>query len=1136
MKRLISLLVTLAMLAGMCVSVGAALPATTEYAPVESPGAELKTPFSHYVANAYENEFVPGKGLAGKEQDLVYKITTTKGRSDAQLRLTDAALAAHTTYEDGEKVHMTTEIMIPSGTEFYYLSSPAINVEVLTGEKGGELTANGIGVKNKGAKSRTTASNLISGHQKQLVVFNTTNKHFELFGRGVYTDTSWEYDQWYRFDIVLTMGSNPRASIYVDGEPMRINVDYGNGVGYHHNDSDATFDGSRTTSEDVKIGYYDSSWNYFDTGIWGVKGFCPVVTVMGPTQGAEDFNTIYADNVSYKVLAKGVEANIPEALGIAGYADGATVDPSLLNEVTVNPPSWSAHKVSKVTLSVDGATAQEDTEAPYTFDLSNLERGVRHITLTAYDSQDLIIKQRVQTMVVAGNEKRIYLDENFNEFANTNALLSGKFYGRSTRVENLDGTTRNITLESVTDSTDVTHEKAVKIFSNGADVDFKWGANPNSADSVAGWPSMKQGSTGLMKVEYDVYLSDMTNVSKLYVSLNNNGANYVIWDAATQKFTTFDQGGWAGINTSASFDPVVGKWHKWQWEIDHFKGKASLWVDGQLVLDRGNIHSATAGLGDGVGFTFNVAEGTGAFMAVDNMKVSSETAPATIEKVMKSVNSGTLYSTMDWATQIYPNEGFIGKNGDAVTLPAGATASGVKGAVVYGEDGETPLNANFGESLVVEFSDQDTVGASSQIMIPIAIGVGQYNDTSPHFTNTVVEFDMYRSNTNHGDFAMAVATNVALKVAAGTSRIKVNPQGYYDSYTDMAVGQWQHHRLEFDYSGSFAGPLKYYVDGKLVYHGSSGYNFTHETSRQGRLRFMFNGAKDETTGKFKPCKFAIDNVKVNYTPIVPYIHGVDFGTGNGSGNLVKAGTMTPVVNITGHGLNFTNLATLLTVTDEKGNPATMGTPVGTSNYGQMGATISLTDLVLEPNKTYTIKLAAGLPYDGGRAMKTHEPMSYTFKTVAELPTVTPVPGDGVAGDITVTGVRMNSYGPYMMGDYMVEAYAGGEISNNRRLRADVLVSNASEETQTFRAIIATYSDGKLTNVSLGEPCVVNPLDKNVLVSSGEVTVIRTENEDEEALDQFVDEFTAKAFLVNDMATFTPISYSYDIFGNIASVE
>lgn len=598
MKRLISLLVTIAMLAAMTISASAQLPSVKEYI------LDDASDVGHYVPSPIFNGFRSGTGLPGKEGGSVYQISNNA--SDMQLRFTPPA---HTSYADGEKVHLSAEIMIPSGSfaaARQPYAAPGINLAVNTPDG-----AQGIAVKNGGHKdTKANTRNLILG-------FNTYSNRFILFGNSVYTDTKWEYDQWYRVDIVLVMGTSPKAAIYVDGDPLTINPDHKSGTPYHKDNYDATFDGYKTSSDYVEIGYRDGSLNYKEMTMTGVSYFYPLTASFGNG----DVNTMFADNMFYKALSADEKPEIPEALSLAGINDGATLLYDDLKSLDVNLPLWIEEGTAKVTLSVDGEVF-EDASAPYTFDIRGIDRGVKNITITAYDSSENVLKVANQTVTVAGNEKLTRVEETFD-----GAILEGDFYGLSTRKADCtaSGGKIDITKEAITDSLGKDHGNSVKVLSKNQRVRYAWGPN-QVGDWAQEWPAY---TDGLVKVSYDMYL-DNKNISELrFYHESDKGYQFAYWDSANQKFVTNNY--WTGTTSSVYFDVDTKVWQKWDWTLDYDKGTVSLKIGDEIKLNKVamSANAKNAGFSWWM-FQFNSGSDEGNYIGIDNFKVEKENAISTI--------------------------------------------------------------------------------------------------------------------------------------------------------------------------------------------------------------------------------------------------------------------------------------------------------------------------------------------------------------------------------------------------------------------------------------------------------------------------------------------------------------------------
>lgn len=1079
LKRLLSLAMVCAMLAGLYVPVSAA----DAYALYAMDGDTRSLGgFGHYVAGAVYNGFREGDALPGKTGETVYEVTTKGARRDALIRLQNMT----DRYTAGEKLHFSTEFMIPEGNTYYSNSGPTFNASFFTKADSADTTTTGLGVKNDGNRE-TKATD-----RRNVISFNPSTKKIQVFGKSVYTDVKWEENNWYKVDVVVETGAKPKAAIYVDGQPLIVNADYGNGVTFHKNDADATFDGIKTATDYVNVGGRDDSLNYFDTGIYGISGMS-----FGIVGGSSDdsITTMYMDNMSYKVLPANENPVIDSALKFKGLSDGATVDRNALKAVSVTLPEWIRGAVAKVSVSADGNDAAESTAAPFTFDLSAINRGLHNFTISAYDANGNLLKSATRSLVVAGAEEQTmyYMDFNASPFYHSSELYQGSTPHYNNMGDNTD--VRKTTFEDVTDANGVT-KRAAKLYSVNNTSELRLGYVP--ADG-------KVLKTGIVKVNYDMYI-DNDNITSLQLC-RKKSYPFALWDAEAKKFKTYNF--WTGLKEEIYFDAAIGRWQNWEWTLDFEKGgMASLKIDGKTAFENVAIQSWSNDSHGYLGFVFaflNSAEAEN-FIAVDDLKVTRYTGIEPVSYDMYDINVGKAYSEYTWA-QIHTELGGSKK----AAVPSDAVNSKIYGGVVADELG-IALNEDFGESVIAEFSADDayTADGTHKFAIPISMkqGIVQIEEG-----RTTVEYDFYLDNLNHNGMNIYLNYTSVAGIAAGTSKLKFSPFANQPATADIKVGQWQKHKMVMEYNDGDKVYVQYFVDGESIYYGYINYLYTNNTGTPTWFYWQIAGA--DNNGFYAANKMAIDNVKYTYEPIIPYINSVDFGEGNEKGGLVKAGATSANLALVGNAITADSVAGLVSVAEKGAETALEGITVtaAASASAKDVTNINISGLALEAGKTYTITIAPGIGFDS-TALITHEPIEYTFTAVENFEEAI-TPDDGVAGNITVADVRFTVGSAPVYRNNVVKPYTG-TLAEGQELRADVMVNNASDSAETFRVIIATYSGNKLVGVSVGEECTVSAKATNRVVTSGNITIGTEEN------------LTAKVMIVDETNKVAPLSRAFDL--------
>ncbi|MBE7031215.1 MAG: hypothetical protein E7409_07305 [Ruminococcaceae bacterium] len=1150
MKRLISLLVVITMLAGMCITAGAALPETTQYV-FNGAGTDkgvLGT--DNFVQNNKSGSpirKVHGKvhGQPAKYGDDVWYVSAPYEHNDINIALNGDSINTHG-YVEGEKVHMTTEIMVPSTNDpisRYAQSQIGLNVVPLVKDGSDALvkSTNGVHVPVAGTSAGIT----------DILALNTSTMRFDVFG-NVSTNEAWEYDKWYRLDIVMVMGQNPQAALYVNGSPLTVS-----------SGTDATFDGQKTTTDYVNVGVWDAEKNFVASPIWGVGEFY-LQTVLN--NNGYSNSKLYIDNMVYESLAATDEADIPTPLSLMGLADGAGVDRALLANATVSLPEWNAHLVKKVSLSIDGAEALVDDAAPFGFDLSTIIRGVRNIELKALDAEDNVLVSRNQTIVVGGKEEVVFLDCDFNMAWNVllnHPIYNGPIYASANPhyANRNDMTeTRHIDIEDVTDGaeTPVTKTQAVKLFSSGTDDNARFG-----------WINDTQkATTGIVKVSYDYLVKndDITQILIKPIHKNIPTLKYVASESGEGGYYTSDND--YRLNTKLNIPAAFDRWQRWDWTIDLSRGQISLDIDGEKAIDAAQFIGANDYADEGKGFqiSFKGKEDPTNFVAIDNAKITYETGFTAYENDMYDHHAGKAYSEYTY-DEIMAQPKIFAYNYGGTKIPVGTEGGAVYGDTIMNAEDTAPLNASIQDSLVVEFDGERVVtdgtnASADTYVLPFYVSRGLKKDPKgtsnilPEYGMTTIEYDFYTDNYDYKEWYVSFATMKVMGTNpnrnGGTAGTSLMYNLYYPGFS-LNAGKWQNHKIVLMHRDGAVVDVYAYADGKLIKTANmEGNNWSryHETN----LQFVVKGKADPADEtKYAPSRIALDNVKVSYTPIVPHIESVSFAGADAAYGKVANITEGAIATVNMAGFDMNNLSSKISVTDSEGTPveiiptlipSTLGLPEfnesATSNLLQ-ARSFTLPIGSLEVGKTYTIKVDSGLAFDRQKnvyihhgddnqgtagdsvllednwsySVTTREPSTYTFTVVESLP-VAEIPDDGVAGDITVLDARFTT-GAADVATGIVAPYVGGTaIPAGKLLRADMKVNNASATAQTVYPVLATYSDNKLVGIALGTPETVHAKAENVTVTSGSVVVGTEAN------------LTAKAFLLNDLVAISPLSGTYDI--------
>ncbi len=637
MKRLLSLVVIITMLAGMFIttSVSAATPTYNTYNLKTSKGS----PASDLASNPN-----------GRYGDPVYTATQS---GDFAIDV-DQNSIKDVRFSEGDKVHITTEMMLPSGkTNIGIWTDNKVGIRLLplfgSDAANAAVIADGIRTANRGKKDYSYGNDIIVG-------MDVENNRFSLFG-NVNTKETWEYDKWYRFDVVLTMGANPTASIYVNGNPLTVEPPIGERTpteddpsttgGRHFDNTVATFDDVHTISENVSIGYYvgdgGSSTNpeFVSDGLWGLDTAWLIRTFFSSE------STLYWGDVIYRELPAGTQPELPEALTLLGVKDGGSFSPADLTAVEVQVPEFIKHKTASVELAVDG-TAFSGNEGVY--NLSNIGGGNKSITLTAKDASGNALRtSSMRINLPGGNDVHGLPTVTFGGADEAAAgwwgyfadLGEGFYWGSYPNNGGSEGL-RAYIAPNGKDGADDYYAKLEKDDSKGhADKSVMQLGYRFNQDTNNLW------NDGIVYVEYDLFLpaydqSEWGTGWDIRFSMNMGGissnALAMYGDDTYSSQFSFES---ACQNVAFGHPIKVGQWTHHKWVLDYTNHTMQLWQDGVAELNNAgsSVLDMTPGHGiyDGfAGLTFKWA-GQKGDVGIDNLKVTYELAVPYI----KSVDFGT---------------------------------------------------------------------------------------------------------------------------------------------------------------------------------------------------------------------------------------------------------------------------------------------------------------------------------------------------------------------------------------------------------------------------------------------------------------------------------------------------------------
>ena len=208
LKKCISLAIVCTMLAGLFVPSYAADSAKTYAEYVMTDNVALDQ--SGFTATGCEySNFRSGNTIPAKTGDTVYEISAG---SNGNFKVGKTGIT--NTYTDGEKVHISTELMVASDSSFRYdqTGGPGLFVSVLTDHD--DASSKG----NVGVSGVVDAPEYGVG---KIITFDN-NGRITLFGGTIYTNMNWSFDRWYKLDVVLVMGAKPKVAIYVVNAPASI--------------------------------------------------------------------------------------------------------------------------------------------------------------------------------------------------------------------------------------------------------------------------------------------------------------------------------------------------------------------------------------------------------------------------------------------------------------------------------------------------------------------------------------------------------------------------------------------------------------------------------------------------------------------------------------------------------------------------------------------------------------------------------------------------------------------------------------------------------------------------------------------------------------------------------------------------
>ncbi|MBE7030419.1 MAG: hypothetical protein E7409_03195 [Ruminococcaceae bacterium] len=721
MKRFISLLVVFAMLTGMCITVGATLPTVTEYT-IDGPEDfyhVVNGPDGVYKSNGYAryqngyDHVIPGKTAGDDVIESRIKVNEIKQRSvqvpdNAYRRAFDVTLDAtkttDTTYTDGEKIHLSTEIMIPTGSLYYWTpaGAPSIDAQVW-GKATGEETAT---AKNIGVAFEGEAVYNKSRANDALVTFCTQDYKFTgnkvcLFGQQVYTDFTWEYDKWYTVDIVIVAGSKPQVAIYINGEALALSNRYGG----------KTFDGHKTTTDYIDIGFRsnDGSTSTFTQGsVHGVTGFRPLSGVTAsPSDITQDVVT-YIDNVSYKALAANEQPEIARPFGLDGVLDGGSYVRNTLTAVSPYIPKWIASDVATVDVTVNGAPLAPSEGG--TFNLSTLDRGVKFITLTAKDAEDAVVAtQEITVTLTDAPQVHTKGTVTFGDTAQTGYLpfvnTGEGFYAYSTRAGNMDASYGIVQADGGINGEG---DYFAKMYKNESLENAKTGAirlgyrTRFSSDNSNLDANRKYWNDGVARISYDMYIAnDDRNSSSAMVSMGvtHSGKTSLAGHASANNWyigdhTVYNQM-FDGTAKTDRLSHPIGAWAHYEWVLNYHDNTVDLFVDGQPYRSSAMREYAQKGI-EGFWITFNGGITKENYLGLDNLRYQYESIIPYISAVdfgAGNADGGKVLSTATTATVNFAGKG-LNKASDLYQFVTLTKADGTEAGadINVNEDGTVTLS------------------------------------------------------------------------------------------------------------------------------------------------------------------------------------------------------------------------------------------------------------------------------------------------------------------------------------------------------------------------------------------------------------------------------------------------------------
>ena len=345
----------------------------------------------------------------------------------------------------------------------------------------------------------------------------------------------------------------------------------------------------------------------------------------------------------------------------------------------------------------------------------------------------------------------------------------------------------------------------------------------------------------------------------------------------------------------------------------------------------------------------------------------------------------------------------------------------------------------------------------------------------------------------------------------------------------LTVGSWGHLDWKLDYINR---TIELTVDGNPILNDKADSPYLGTATLEMSDAFAnagFEGVSFDWYGK--KGSVGIDNLEVKYELAKPYVKSVDFGDGKAQGRKVLTTATTAAVEIPGKVFSIdgrANMANFVSLVDSDG-VAVANVPVSMAADGKT-VNIDLTNAGLVAGEDYRIKVAGDIPLGcEGNTQSGTDIGDYTIKTAninAEY-TFTAVDSfddgesdDGVDGVINVNDVRFTTHA-HRVDIKSLTGYAGEELSREYKLRADMKVTNSSDSAQTIAMVVATYAGNELVNVAIGGDRVVPANAKNITITSAPIVI--GENTD----------LTAKVFMLDSIGNLKPLSYAYDIFGNVA---